>query len=283
MKNNLILYLKAIIRKWSLWLFLILDIVGVISELIIPNFHLPPYLFVLLAILGFFIAGYQVFKESTESLKAQLARISSEINIEPILKIPEIKIELFEGNEYSYGLEKVISLSEEFDIKRRKEGVVSLTESNKGTYKMPRAWVRINLRINNIGCPMDIVVVNLEWEKEYNIPFSFMTPFLYSMQEEKVVYPIRMISNSKYEGYIKLAFEPRSYRSNAQFASRLKDLKEIKYLTDCKIILEATDDSGTRKEYSLATTISFFPLVSLYVANWETAGQTELIRLSGLN
>jgi hypothetical protein len=97
--SEVIDYLKLILGKWALWLFVVLDIVGALAQFLIPNFSLPTNVYGLLAVLGFFWAGFQVhnetkvahektlketkasYEKTLEATHLQMEKLSSEVNI----------------------------------------------------------------------------------------------------------------------------------------------------------------------------------------------------------
>ena len=77
MKNvvsDLISYARRIISKWVFWLFAVLDLIALIAQFLYPNFHLPQLVFLLITLIGFFWAGYQVYRDLAAQLPAQPIR-----------------------------------------------------------------------------------------------------------------------------------------------------------------------------------------------------------------
>ncbi len=61
--SDVFAYARGIARKWVLWLFTALDLVALIAQFIYPSFHLPQLVFLLIILIGFFWAGYQVYHD----------------------------------------------------------------------------------------------------------------------------------------------------------------------------------------------------------------------------
>ena len=110
MKNavsNLLLYTKLIIRKGVFWIFAALDIVALIVQLLYPAFRLPQPAFFLIILVGFFWAGYQVYRDTAAHLQSQpikpspyeLLPVSFDIAIRQ--EIPQIEVWLYAVNHQS--------------------------------------------------------------------------------------------------------------------------------------------------------------------------------------
>lgn len=68
--DHLIDFLKKVLGKWVLWLFILLDVVALIVQYISPDFHLGQSVYFLLASIGVLWASYDVYKElATENQK----------------------------------------------------------------------------------------------------------------------------------------------------------------------------------------------------------------------
>jgi hypothetical protein len=156
-KSEMVNYLRLIFGKWILWLFLVLDVVGAIVQFFIPDFNLPITLYGLLAIIGFFWAGFQVHNESKasyerllEAHRAQMEKISGELNINAILKTPSLDLALQEGHEYIFTFSKSPSMEQALYTLSKK--MSKKNEANETPYFLPYAKLQIFPRIQNTGC-----------------------------------------------------------------------------------------------------------------------------------
>lgn len=59
--SDLFEYIKLVLRNWVLWIFFILDAIGFVLVYLSPSLKIPYYFYWLLAFLGIFIAGFQVY------------------------------------------------------------------------------------------------------------------------------------------------------------------------------------------------------------------------------
>lgn len=285
-KSNLFHYFKNIFRKWVLWLFLLLDVGGAVAQFLIPDFNLPVNIYGFLAIIGFFWAGYQVYNESIESHQKIIKRLSDELNIDSILRTPKINIQLLEGSEYTFQLvvtdELYVAVTALTEVQKSpvKNRRAKNNEVNKEKYFIPPASIDVNVRIENLGCALNILVISADWDEAYKLPFSIYLSQVF-VQNSTLQYPLHIEPDTFIECKLTSKITPKSFHTNAQFASRLRDFSDKDYFAKAKIWLEAVDGSGQRKEYSLESKISFRPLIDLYMIHWQEHGQKDLINLAG--
>lgn len=284
-RSEIIKYLKLLLTKWVLWLFVLLDVIGVSVQFFIPNLTLPPIAYGFFAIVGFFWAGYQVYAETIQShevaietYRQKLQKLSDEINISAILKEQNLSLSLVEGHEYSF------EFNNSPNIKALMANLNSKDKSNQkqsSEYFLPSSGLNIYLRIENIGCDSDILVIQTNWDKDYNSPFDKHLAQAFLLNDTKVEYPIPLKADNYLECVLKIGLPPKTHITNAQFASLMRDLRESGYLQKVQIGLESVNGSGEKKTFSIEQNISFRPMVDLYVEHWQSENQTELIRLAG--
>lgn len=110
MKNavsDLLLYAQLIARKWVFWLFAALDLVALIAQLLYPAFRLPQPAFLLIILVGFFWASYQVYRDIAAHLPSQPIKPSPyellplSFDIELRQEIPRIRVWLYAVNHQS--------------------------------------------------------------------------------------------------------------------------------------------------------------------------------------
>jgi hypothetical protein len=110
-------YLKLILKKWYIILVVMLDLVAVVIPIFNPSLSMPSSIYLLIIILSFLGAGFDVYRENQNTLQNTIKKyddvmrsiIKHDSNAsEQILKIeeliPNIQIEFFEGSEYSFPL-----------------------------------------------------------------------------------------------------------------------------------------------------------------------------------
>jgi hypothetical protein len=69
--RDLLTYARHITRKWVFWIFAALDLVALIAQLLYPAFRLPQLAFFLIILVGFFWAGYQVYRDIAAQLPSR--------------------------------------------------------------------------------------------------------------------------------------------------------------------------------------------------------------------
>lgn len=102
--GDLYAYAKQIARKWVFWLFAIIDLAALGAQLVYPELRIPPPIFLLIALVGFFWAGYQVYGDVLSQLPSrpvgappyELLPLSFEITLDG--EIPRIAVWLYAVN-----------------------------------------------------------------------------------------------------------------------------------------------------------------------------------------
>jgi len=95
---------QLIVRKWVFWLFAALDLVALIAQLLYPAFRLPQPVFLLITLVGFFWAGYQVYRDIAAHLPSKPIKPSSyellpfSFSVELRQEIPWIEVWLYAVN-----------------------------------------------------------------------------------------------------------------------------------------------------------------------------------------
>lgn len=151
-------YLKTLMSKWVLWLFLILDCIGLFIASLTPSLSIPVQIFWAVAFGGLIWSGFQVHQENIKALS------SFESVLVPNTK-PNLEIELVEGNEYSFNLSGNASLL--------RYTPTNLAEREEGE-KLQNANLTMHLILTNRGSTkIDILSLNIHY-KDLEIPWDFM-------------------------------------------------------------------------------------------------------------
>ena len=214
MKDNhklFIDYLKKIFRIWVLWLFILVDVIGVIINSVYININIPPFVFLILASFGFIYAGFKIFIET-------LKKIPSEELPNP----PNINIEWAEGDAYSYQFQEKSYLNSEAD-KNEEKKVDLVICNNKG---LPRSQIIFNYRIENIGqVSVDIVAINVD----INIrePFHFLVPEAMIQYNKLVKYPIKIRVKDNFHFNVICKIQTYPLLTEAQIAIRIKEIISV--------------------------------------------------------
>ncbi|MFZ1735717.1 MAG: hypothetical protein WAU31_02165 [Candidatus Moraniibacteriota bacterium] len=289
-------YLILLAKNWILWLFVLLDIIGVIVQFVIPNFQLPAYSYGTLAIIGFLWAGMQVFNQTVESYegtisdyRTKMAKLSDALDIDAILDVQNISISLIEGHEYRYFMGQYSSDSLGHELLLRSN---STKEQDTGSvidepivveqsYFVPNSFAEFYLRIENLGCSVDILIIEIEIKDYYQLPFNFGLARI-NVEDQEVVYPVHLKPRQSLQCTARHIVSTDTHRSQARFASMVKDFRdEPKYTQQLIVSLESVDPAGERKRFEVVAKMSIRPLIEAYLLHWKEKGQSELIRLAG--
>lgn len=259
-------YVSNLIRKWVFWLFIALDLVGAIIQIVFPSIQIPQFIYIAIALLGLLWASFQTYRD----LFVQIP--SEDVPVEP-----QLSISLVEGNEYFYGFR---------DISRRltREKVQLITEGEAEDLQdittLPESQVVFHVRIKNIGyVPVHILTVFARID--FQVPYSFMIPDPMTVEGDPMEFPIRLNPNENLlHDMVGLIFQP-SFLTDAQVAVRTRRLIKENAFTELVLATEVSDSRGNTKSFSTKYPVSLRPLCDLYIEHWQSIGQTELLRLSG--
>jgi hypothetical protein len=184
-------YLKQIVKKWYFILLIVLDLLAVTVQYFVPKFTLPSFLYVLIIIISFFIAGFDIFRENQKKYFETVSNY--EKNIKQLLKDsyetpdqflleeinPNLLIEFIEGSEYSFSPRETNNLNYDEDLPF-----------------LPLVKIRLNLRVTNNGnTELQILGIasNLySYNCFENYPISAGTERIITGLDSEVKYPIIM-------------------------------------------------------------------------------------------
>jgi hypothetical protein len=240
-------FLKILARKWALWIFLALDAIGAIIQLVVPSFHLPQGIYVGVSIIGLIWASFETYLDL-------LSRIPSESR--PIT--PEISMFLIEGSEYEY----------ELDVRG----------GSFATPTLPKAQVTIHMRVENIGY-VAVNLLTIEGKIDFKGPHDFMLPHPYNPNGDTFSFPTTL--NSKESVLVDMAAP--IYHTNlteAQVAARTRGLIDNRQTANAKILIEAIDPNGKTYKYTLDAPISLVPLCQMYIKIWKEQNRYDLAKLA---
>ena len=65
-------YLKLIIKNWVLWLFFILDFIGLLIVYFIPDLKIPTSIYIGLAVFGLLWAGFSVYRDLEKKMPTEI-------------------------------------------------------------------------------------------------------------------------------------------------------------------------------------------------------------------
>jgi hypothetical protein len=276
---------KLVAKKWIFWLFLILDIVTLIIQFIYPQLQIPQFIYIVLALIGFFVACFSVYSE----LLGNYLKIAENKNIVFTPK-PHLELSLIEGNEFSFEIVPPYqTLAGDLHIHRLKE------DKNKSNwhfdeqgifyvddeiyYLIPDSHLSLNARIENDGnIPLDILLIDYRAGEHLRVePFMFY-PDKIIMGDKPIKYPICIEPSAILFLQISFRITIPSELSEAQFAAGFRKFSQQ---FNTFISLDTMDGSGARDYYNLEKKLVTRPLIDLYIAQWQNYHQHDLLRLAG--
>jgi hypothetical protein len=282
--NDLIWFGRQVITKWVFWIFLILDVIAVIVVYFAPKLQVPQYVYIVFALIGFFWAAFKV----NQDLLIKYNALSNDPSKAVLPPKTSLSITLTEGNEYTY---KISAPEDEtaayYLLKQAKESNAEQHYDENGVlyindqpfYVLPHSEIFINPRIENDGnVPLDILVIESTCSHyDDNSPFQFIWNRV-RVDEKNVTYPHHLEPGEIF--LCKISHEVHNkLKTTAQFAASIRDMDpNVKSI----ISIDTLDQNGTRKTLELRSTIATRPLIDLYIAQWQTYKQSELLRLAGI-
>jgi len=258
-------YVSNLIRKWVFWLFIALDLVGAIIQIVFPSIQIPQFIYAAIALLGFLWASFQTYRD----LFVQIP--SEDVPVEP-----QLSISLVEGNEYFYGFRDLSRFLTKEKIQLIAEGKA---EDLKAITTLPKSQVVFHVRIENIGyVPVDILTVDAHIHLDD--PYEFMIPKPMTVEGDPMKFPIRLNPNENLLHDMVGSIFPSRVLTDAQVAVRTRRLIKEIALIEFVLETEASNSRGNTKSYRSEYHVSLRPLCDLYIEHWQSIGQSELLRLS---
>lgn len=253
-------FIRLLIKRWVLLLIYYGGLISAIFAFRILKIEMPSYVFWIIAFIGLFWASFKVYKELVDKIP---------IHDIDLKKKPKISIELFEGNQYAYTLAK--------DINTLRDDI----EKGKKTPLVPRAFLKLNIRISNketIG--LDILSIDVGYD-EYGSPFSIDPSDEPKYRDaEEIKFPLNLGLNGVFLCEIQTIVRKRPVLNNAQFAARLAHIDKDKPYINVEINVEARGPTGKIYMFPFFYKVATRPLVDLYISKWQREKRTNLLRLA---
>ena len=270
-------YLKLLLGKWILWLFVALDVVGLVAHMVFEDLVLPLPLYWILAVIGLVWAGFEVYRQQNATISK--LRAGLEGKGEPK---PELLLELVAGSEYDFDLLYEYSRLDEVG-----PGLGDTTgakvDSSAAQHSPPlTARIVLHAKVSNIG-PIDVDVVDIGAEilRNYS-PWKFGVSKAFEKGGSRMNFPLHLCTGDGFECDLKVRIWPQSFLSDARFASRLSDIrpKSNRAAIRCLLTAEAVDDSGNKHSFNGPADLGLGPLKEKYLKLWEDCGFSSLLRLA---
>lgn len=285
--GDLRLFVLSLVKKWLLWIFLILDVIALIIQYIYPNYKLPQGYYIGFAILGIVWSSFQVYRDLLNDYK----KISLE-KLPEKLAIPNLDISFVEGSEYKFSIDNPYDDFEMQIAKIEKDAKDNKTDfhvnengiifaNGEVLYFMPNSNLEINFRIENTGdIPIDILDIRVgETPNNYTLsrPIGFGLQ-KFTVDSKPIRFPLYIntkdvvVVSSKEKIMLGLG------ANNAKFAAEFQALPKS-FQVHAKV--ETLAENGKKKIYQTSLSISWRPLIDLYVTQWKHYSQTDYLRLAG--
>lgn len=252
-------FIRLLIKRWVLWLIYYGGLLSAIFTFRILKIEIPSYVFWIIAFIGLFWASFKVYKELVDKIP---------IHDIDLKKKPKISIELFEGNQYTYTLAKDINTFDDI-------------EKDEKTPLVPRAFLKLNIRISNKEMiELDILSIDVGYD-EYGSPFDFGAPDEPKYRDaEEIKFPLNLGLDGVFLCEIQNIVRKHIVLNNAQFAARLAHIDKDKPYIKAEINVEARGPTGKIYKFPFFYKVTTRPLVDLYISKWQREGRTNLLRLA---
>lgn len=270
MKSSLSLilsYLKEIAKEWILWLFVVIDVVGLIVNFLIPSFSPPKWIFILLLVMGLIWSGYKTYYKL-------LMRIPDKDK--PLE--PKLSIKFRDGDEYSFGFfrNKLDSpLSNELAL----EEYLKDRDNTQVEICFPSSEMHLHIRIENIGLtPVDLLAIDSK--SSLPPPFLFFGVTRYrSINGKEFNFPITLLPRGILLVDVNV-IPDTSILTPAQIAVRLKTLYDPNFTIQSSVFVEYLNLKREPIRINVTQQISFVSLCDLYFSHLKTINRNDLISLA---
>jgi len=248
-------YARLIAKKWVLWILLALDAIALIVRYSIPNTQLPQIVYWLLAIGGFFWAGYQVFRETVVKIPNRAGNLIKRAKL-------SIKISLNEGNQYSYSLDKLDQSAE--------------------LPTLPNATFTLHIKIENNGnIPVEILSIGGSMSL-IGYPLYSDSTDDFTLDDETFVCPFLLKIGKIITCHLITKIYPGPTDSDVLFAADFKKFSRLpKSSQTMDVFVKVVNPDGDPIVFRHGFAISVKPLYDQYIALWKKMRKNELVRLAG--
>jgi len=280
---ELVSFLRLLSKKWILWIFVTLDIIGIFIDALLPDSTLPIIIYIGVVFVGFLWAGFQVYHDINEQLNKAKEKVN-ELSLDTYIDTeeqgePDLSLELIEGNEYSYSLipekstwamwQKTVGK----DVNKNKDGEVP---------DLPNSRIALHLRIVNIGnTSLDILSIEaiFGYGSEQHI-FEFSSSTARDSEGEDLNFPIFLKPRHILICDLSTGITPYTGLNRAQIAARIGDNKLDIITQPVEINVEARNPKGGSMPFQLETNVKVRSLKDIYLDYWGKNKLDDLLKLA---
>ncbi len=290
-KTNLIKYLKRVLKKWYLYIGLILSVIEMISRSIGKDINISLNIVFSVYFLGFFFSNYNVYKdmviestkkyndleiESRKNYSDLLAESTKNYN-ELLVSIPDeyrpeepiVNVNLVEGSSYDYSFRKINNHNDQ-------EPKFNMFAIHDG--ELPCGEIKVNTRVENKSRnQVTITSICGKYNNYYDNSFyDIMLPDIL-LNGSKVKFPIIIESKCTQTFQLVSSMHP-SNLTEAQIAVKTskKDKLEIDFNVEVYYIYSNNEEHTNNSIFH----ISLRPFTKMLEDYWVSTGQNEIIKLA---
>jgi hypothetical protein len=274
-------YIKALLKTWGFWLFVIPDIISVVAQFFNANLRLPNGYYLVIFLFGFVWSNFEIYRQTLQKMPGKYG-------------IPKLSVSLLNGNEYLYRFR---------DPLKAEALIKALVDSSKDVYNFKQSFeilkvfiefegnvsranprllnteIEMHLRIENNG---DVTTKLLGifglFRNSNNFPFMFSNSGTSYTKGDPLEFPIELPPHGLLVCTVSSKITPKS-QTEAVLAAQLAKYSKKNRKLSSRIIVETINMDGTRKTYTVTQPISIQPLIDLYMSNWVEQGRHDLITI----
>lgn len=255
-------YLKLFFKKWYTLLSIVFNILGWFLLFFVPSMIVIVVIVLFLSFLGIISSGYFVYHDLFKIIPEDI-RLAY---LPPKIGKPEIKVFQSEGNEYSYGYmsshnNRLIQTNDQQDV-------------------LPRMACEFNLIIKNTGY-IQANILSISGQIDITQPLQFMIPEASFCNNEPYRYPIELRHGEEKKIILFCPIFPYSLLTDAQIAVRIRELLSLRRNESLDVSIEFSDTEGKITRLEEKFCFSTEPLFKLFIDNWRSMNEKELLSLVG--
>jgi len=256
-------YIKHFSTKWYALLSIALNFLGLVALFIAPPNIVLIVIVIAVSFLGIILSGYLVYRDLFKIIPDEY----SLAYLPPKIGSPEIQVYQIGGNEYAYNY---------LDILKKR-----LSRTNEVKEVLPLMGCEFYFIIKNTGyVPVNILSIN--GCIEITTPMHFMVPEALGSGNKPIRYPITLNHDDEKKIDLCVTIHPFSLWTDAQIATEIRKLLPLRKKETLVVRITMADTSGETTEFKKEFSFSTEMLFNLYIDNWRSMNEKELLKLVGV-
>lgn len=278
------------VRRWALWITAAVSIIAALSAVFWPSLALPQAVYWLIAAVGVFWSGYDVYRDTVRRIPNTDAR-----DQEP----PRVAIGAVEGSEYSFALQhdnqlrirklqkelKALQAASPNDAEKEShdakvERVRAEIDLLQGEDEISDAHLDLNVRINNDDeRPLTVIALKAtDRLRPIDVWFPWVQECLDSDGVSQLQFPVELAAGGVLVAQVRVSLKAGPGLNRAQFASQLPARTST---SEASFRIEAqVRNGGDVHKVSSTCKVSFGPLRDLYLDHWRARSLDDLVGLA---